>query len=123
MSSEIQLFILWDKARNKENEIINEIKNSFSILEIYEICWSKENFKLNLERFYCEKIRQKIKHTGTGKFLLVTVRDNNPQYRYEETLKGFEYVNSKVLDLKKKLRTIASKGGGGGEEMLCNSLH
>lgn len=120
MSSEIQLFILWDKARNKENEIINEIKNSFSILEIYEICWSKENFKLNLERFYCEKIRQKIKHTGTGKFLLVTVRDNNPQYRYEETLKGFEYVNSKVLDLKKKLRTIASKGGG---EKKCYAIH
>lgn len=118
MTSEIHLFVLWNKAREKEEEIIKEIKNSFSILEVYEIGWSKENFKLNLERFYCEKIRKKIKHTGTGKFLLVTVRDDNPQYRYEETLKGFEYVNSKVLDLKKKLRVITSKGG-----KKCYSIH
>ena len=110
LHSEINLFVIWSKARNKEAEIIQEIKNNFSILEIYEIKWDKNLFKKNLERFYCEKIRKKIKHTGTDKFLLITVKDEKPLYNYEKTLKGIEFVNSKVLNLKKKLRQLTNGG-------------
>ncbi|MCD7779732.1 MAG: hypothetical protein LUH05_03570 [Candidatus Gastranaerophilales bacterium] len=107
---EINLFIIWDKARNKETEILKEIKTTFQILEVYEIEWDKRSFKNCLERFYCEKIRKKIKKIGTGKFLAVTILDNSPEYGYEETLKGYEKVNRKVLLLKKKLRKLT--GGG-----------
>ena len=77
---EIQLFILWSNARNKENEIIKDISENLKILEIYEIEWSKKLFLQNLTRFYCEKIRTKIKHTGKGKFLLITVLDETQDY-------------------------------------------
>ncbi len=109
-STEIQLFLLWGNARHKESEIIEEIKTQFEIVEMYEISWDKKIFKQNLERFYCEKIRGKIKHTGTDKFLLVTIRDKSPQYEYMQTLKGYELVNSKILTLKKKFRKLT--GGG-----------
>ena len=108
--TEIQLFLLWGNARHKESEIIEEIKSQFEIVEMYEIAWDKDIFKQNLERFYCEKIRGKIKHTGTDKFLLVTIRDKSPQYEYMQTLKGYELVNSKILSLKKKFRKLT--GGG-----------
>lgn len=109
-STEIQLFLLWGNARYKEAEIIEEIKKQFEIVEMYEISWDKNVFKQNLERFYCEKIRGKIKHTGTDKFLLVTIRDKSPQYEYMQTLKGYELVNSKILTLKNKFRKLT--GGG-----------
>ena len=107
--AEAELFLIWNTARIYENSILEEIKKQFKILEIYEIEWSEKNFKLNLERFYCERIRSKIKHTGTGKFLLVTVLDENPDYGYEKTLKGFEFVNRKTLSVKQKIRKITGR--------------
>ena len=107
--SEIQLFLLWSTARNREQDILNKIKSQFKILEIYEIEWSEKNFKKNVERFYCEKIPRKIKHTGTGKFLLITVLDETPDYGYEQTLKGFEFVNKKTLHIKQEIRKITGK--------------
>ncbi len=107
---EIQLFLLWSNARYKEREIIQELRSQFDIVEIYEIFWNKNIFKKNLERFYCEKIRGKIKHTGTDKFLLITVRDNSPKYQYMQTLKGFEMVNMKTLSLKQKFRKLTDGG-------------
>ncbi len=108
--TEIQLFLLWGNARKKENEIISEISKNFEIIEIYEIHWDKKLFKSNLERFYCEKIRSKIKHTGTDSFLLITFRDFSPIYEYRHTLKGYEVVNSKILTLKQQFRKLT--GGG-----------
>lgn len=110
IKSEIQLFILWSNARNKENEIIKDISENLKILEIYEIEWSKKLFLQNLTRFYCEKIRTKIKHTGKGKFLLITVLDETPDYGYCETLKGYEFVNKKMLSMKKHYRKITNGG-------------
>lgn len=108
--TEIQLFLLWGKARRQESEIINEISKNFEIIEIYEIHWDKKLFKLNLERFYCENLRNKIKHTGTDSFLLITFRDFSPTYEYRHTLKGYEIVNSKILSLKQQFRKLT--GGG-----------
>lgn len=41
MTKELHLFILWEKARNKQEEIINDIKQHLKIIECYEILWSK----------------------------------------------------------------------------------
>lgn len=108
-TGEIQLFIIWSTARDRESFILDEIKSQFKILEIYEIEWSKKTFKRNLDRLYFEKFKRKIWHTGTGKFLLITVLDENPEYAYEKTLKGFECVNKKTVCLKRKIRNITKK--------------
>ena len=119
MKPEIHVFLVYNKARNKEQEIIKRIKDKFKILEIYEIEWSKKKFCNNLERFYCENLRKKVKHSGTGKFLVITVRDNNPQYCYTQTLRREEYVNSNVLFLKQELRMLTSPS----EKKILYNVH
>ena len=43
--SEIHIFIIWEKAREKEAEILLDIKKNFSILQTFEINWSEEEFE------------------------------------------------------------------------------
>lgn len=105
---EIHIFIIYNKARTKEKEIIKRIQDKFRILEIYEIEWKRRNFVSNIERFYCEKLRKKVRDSGKGKFLVITVKDEHPNYCYTQTLRREEYVNSNVLYLKQELRKLTS---------------
>ena len=107
MSNEYGLFIIWNNARCKEKEIINDIKERFELLNIFEIEWSKHIFSNNLTRFYGENLPKnssKEKHCGNGKFLLVIVKDNNPIYGYRRTTKGKKYVNVNMFDSKAMYR-------------------
>jgi hypothetical protein len=52
MKSSIHIFIIWEKARNKTDSLLEDIKKYFTIKEIYEVSWTKENFTKNLRRFY-----------------------------------------------------------------------
>ena len=45
---ETHLFILWENAREKEKEILEDIKKNFEILGLYNMKWNKENFSNNL---------------------------------------------------------------------------
>ena len=45
--SEIHIFIIWNKARKKESDIITDIKKRFKVLQIYEIHWSEQEFERN----------------------------------------------------------------------------
>lgn len=111
--SEVHLFIIWENARNRERDIIKDIKNNFNILKVYEITWSKDKFSENLTRFYgtnLPKNSSKEKHCGNGEFLLVLVEDLNPIYIERKTSRGTEVVNSRMFDSKQKYRDWT--GGG-----------
>ena len=78
MKEELHLFIIWENARYKQEEIIKDIKAKFQIIKIYEIEWNKENFSKNLSRFYGANLPKgcgKEEHCGNGKFLLIIVKD------------------------------------------------
>ncbi|WP_035291749.1 hypothetical protein [Clostridium sp. KNHs214] len=120
ISSEIHLFILWENARYKEWQIIEDIKNNFKILGLYEINWSKEKFSENLSRFYGRKLpvgSNKEKHCGVGPFLLIVVEDYSPKYMQRKTSKGVEIVNIKTFDSKSKYREWT----GGGHKIHCTN--
>lgn len=81
MEKELYLFILWQKARFMEKNIINDIKKNFEIYQSYEVKWTPELFANNLARFYGKKLPKgcrKEKEIGCGPFLLLFVYDNNP---------------------------------------------
>jgi len=83
MKKELYTFILWQKARFMEKNIINDIKKNFELLQSYEITWTPEFFVNNLARFYGKKLPKgckKEKEIGCGPFLLLFVYDSNPQY-------------------------------------------
>ena len=110
---ETHLFILWEKSLYKKDEIISEIKEKFKILKIYKMKWSEKYFLSNLSRFYGTNLpncEAKAEHCGKGEFLLIIVKDENPNYEERDTSKGTKIVNTKLFDCKEKFRRIT--GGG-----------
>ena len=113
MNSEIHLFIVWGKARNKQNDILDDIKKKFQICDIFDISWNKRNFASNLTRFYGLKLpsrSSKERHCGTKAFLLVIVRDLDPNYENRDTSTGIARVNVATFDCKVLYRSWT--GGG-----------
>jgi len=91
---EQHLFILWEKARHKEFEIITDIKTQFKILKEYEIHWDKDKFRLNLGSFYSEDFefdtyQEEIR--GNGAFLVILVEDENPIYENNINQNTFKF--------------------------------
>lgn len=112
-NSEMHLFILWEKSLYKKDEIISQIKEKFKIIKIYNVKWSDKYFISNLSRFYGTNLldcKAKAEHCGTGEFLLIIVKDENPIYENRNTSKGIKNLNINMFDSKEKFREIT--GGG-----------
>ena len=110
---EVHLFIIWENALYKKDEIIKDIEENFEILATYKIQWSKEKFSENLSRFYGTHLPAgcgKEQHCGTGPFLLIIVKDNNMKYESRTTSRGDEIVNVTMFDKKAYYRELT--GGG-----------
>lgn len=110
---ELHLVVLWNNARYKEDEILDDIQKNLEIIECIEIEWTRKNVSSNFTRFYGVKLNKgshKEKECGTGKFLVVTVVDRNPVYGFVETSRGNEFVNTNMFSLKEKYRKW-TKGG------------
>lgn len=108
MKEELHLFILWERARYMEAEIIKDLRTLFSIIGCYDICWSPELIDSNFSRFYGEKLppnSHKEKNCGAGEFRLIIVSDKNPIYQKRTTSRGVEIVNINTFDAKQKYRT------------------
>ena len=42
---ELHLFIIWERALFKKDDILTDIQSNLTILNVYEIEWSKKYFK------------------------------------------------------------------------------
>ena len=112
MNKELHLLIIWEKGRNKEKEILDNISNNFELVEIYKIKWDKKNFQKSLS-FLWFKFTTEIKkelHCRNGEFITVTFFDKQPRYEYVETSRGTEKVNINIFKIKNKFRLLT--GGG-----------
>lgn len=110
---ELHAFIVWSKGLQHRERILEDIGTKFEIVRIINTNWSQDKFTENLSRFYGENLPKnssKEKHCGTGTFLCIIVRDNNPQYELRETSKGIKPVNSNMFDAKQLYRDWT--GGG-----------
>lgn len=105
MTTDLELFMLWNNGRKLEEQIIEDIQKQYEIISLSEVNWSKEHFAANLARFYGKNLRKgrkKIKESGTGPFLLIVVADHSPQY--------YNGKNIKLTNSKSKYRKLF--GGG-----------
>ena len=121
MDKELHLFIIWERGRYKETDILFDIKSHFQIVKCYDILWSDECVSDNFTRFYGTNLPKgsgKEKECGTGRFLLVIVYDENPQYAIRHTSKGDAFVNVNMFDAKSKYRNWT---GGGHKIHATNS--
>jgi predicted Ser/Thr protein kinase len=118
----IHTLIIWNKAFNKKNHILNDIDANFNIINTFNFNWSKKHFHANLKRFYSHSqyqrklksfnkiISKKIKHCGDNEFLLIVFEDKSPNLTKRKTSSGTNTVNSNVFDRKKSYRKLT--GGG-----------
>lgn len=116
MKEELHLFIIWQNARNKQEEIIEDIRKNFNIIKVYNMCWSQNEFSNNLSRFYGTNLPKgsgKEQHCGNGEFLLIIVKDLKPKYEERMTSKGSKVVNTNMFDKKEQYR----KWTGGGHRI------
>ncbi len=112
-NKEVHLFIIWEKARNFEEEIMSQLENKFRVIQTYLITWSPYQVGNNFTRFYganLPKDSEKEKHCGIGEFRLIVVIDEDPLYDDRNTSKGVRRVNVNMFDTKSSLRAIT--GGG-----------
>ena len=117
MDTELHAFIIWKNARDMTNDILNDLKKKFELLEVYEVNWSPEFFSDNMSRFYGVNLPPgafKANQHDFGPFLLCIIEDKNPIYGNRETAKGETHVNINTFDAK---QTYRSWTGGG------NNIH
>lgn len=77
----LEIFIIWEKGRKKEQEILSDIEKKFDIFGIFEISHKNRlSFVKNLRKFYKKGFVSMFKKSfecGYSSFLLVLVLDNN----------------------------------------------
>jgi len=121
LEEEIHLFIIWEKARRKTDELFNDIGKNFEIRDVYEIKWSSNNFARNLKKFYGVTLPdpyRKIEQCGTGPFLLVIVIDKKSKHDIRRTSLGKQLVNTNIYDAKRRYRKLL-----GGSFPIHGSIH
>ncbi|MDY4841838.1 MAG: hypothetical protein SO314_05695 [Alphaproteobacteria bacterium] len=111
MAKELQIFLLWNNARKEEKRILDDIKQKYELLRIFEISWPEKSFPDNFTRFYNKNMRGGYRKTwecGRGKFLLVIGWDNSPVYKLNPR-RGHE-INDNAVRNKNRYRQWT--GGG-----------
>ena len=111
MAKELQIFLLWNNARKEEKRILNDIKQKYELLRIFEISWPEKSFPDNFTRFYNKNMRGGYRKTwecGRGKFLLVVCWDNSPVYKLNPR-RGYK-INDNAICNKNRYRQWT--GGG-----------
>ena len=100
----VYLFVLWEFARVRETDILSDLSARFKVLKKFEVAWPIQDFLAHLVTFYgfsSPMLRQKIRRSGTGRFLAVLVEDAAPEFRERRNLRGIlKKVNVHVHDAK-----------------------
>ena len=89
MTTDLQLFILWNNGRKLEEKILSDLSKHYEIIGKCEVFWPQKHFARNLARFYGKNLRKgakKIRECGTGPFLLIVIRDPAPKYFEEKNV-------------------------------------
>lgn len=101
------IFIIWHKALFARNRIINDLKNSFTIINSFKIKWDDEYFENNLRALYGRKLgpaQHKIDSCGRGEFEFIIVKDEHPSFKKEIVFDEPIEVNTNIFEKKKLYR-------------------
>ena len=102
------LFVIWDGARFAEERILADMRANFDVVLVKEMsfpCRPSEGYR----RFYQETLPdewRKVRACGVGPFLVVVVRDRNPEFVPPARRDGnpAAWRNRRFVDFKEKYR-------------------
>lgn len=102
--SETHVFVLWPKALKRRDKILADISQKTKIIASFMMKWPKGvSAEAGYRHFYGTMLPDsagKVKRAGTGPFLVVVVRMENPKYDWRMTQRGLEYVNRDLYGMK-----------------------
>jgi hypothetical protein len=106
---DVGLFVMWERARSHEGEILEEIRRRFEIRALHEVHWSRDRVAENFSRFYRGRLSPPFRtglqqQKGGGPFLAVVVADRNPSHGERATPAGPRLVNTDMHDMKVRMR-------------------
>lgn len=112
MARELQLFVLWPKARAAEERILSDLRRETQVLYVGELRFEGDMAQA-YRRFYGPQLpdaRRKVKGCGTGAFLLVIVADDRPDYRTILVNRRWPvFCNARMNALKQRYREWAGR--------------
>lgn len=112
----LYLFILWGNAEKHWEMCESLIEDNFKIILSCLAEFPEEDWQQNLWRFYnvhVTTIVEKISHYGMKPFKVIVVTDSDPIFEVRPTSDGHRKINSRVWDLKQRLRKLTSEHGDG----------
>ena len=103
------LFIIWEKSRFKEKEIIKDISKKFKVHAVFELKWDSCLFSKNLIRLYGNSLpdpKKKLLISGDKPFLVIFVSDPNPIIKNEKILEKIIEINLNIVKAKTDYRKL-----------------
>lgn len=80
----IYLFVIWNRGMAEAEKILGEIRARFTVLKRFDVTWRPRDYVKNFAAFYGWKSYGmwvgKRNRSGTGPFLAVVVRDEQPVF-------------------------------------------
>lgn len=118
----LHILVIWSKAKDYKNDIIEDLRKDFSVLKVFQAHWDKDKFLQNYMIFYAhsqyhlspnayrELLQGKVEHCGDDDFTVVILRDDHPHFETRMTSSGERKVNTRMFDKKTQYRALT--GGG-----------
>lgn len=107
-------FAIWEGGRSREDDIVAELKKSFTIVADFLIYWSDRHYRRNIQRLYL-RLREGSgagydEKIGKPPFRFVIVEDNHPSYTWMKSVSGYiEPSNQNVVREKYRFRSWFDK--------------
>ena len=114
MTGELQLLVLWPRARGAEARILADIPRHVEVVWKGELRFPGEDMALAYRRFYGPALpdaRRKLATCGKGAFLVIVVRDPRPEYALaDDGIRVPLVCNQTLLKLKDRYRKWTGSG-------------
>ena len=112
---ELYLVIFWENSNIDINKAKEIIKKYHLHSELTSGVINSNNQLDFIRQLYYESItnfKEKLQRVGCNNILVGIIKDNQPKYKICHTTRGFQKINTNILNLKKKLRSISKVNDG-----------
>lgn len=114
-STDYACFAIWEDAKKREEEILNDIQKKFKVLGDYDIEWSTKNYTNNICRIYQKTYNGQVfshfsEKIGKPPFKFIIVEDSKPIYKWHQSVSGkIEICNNNIVEAKRIYRSLFNK--------------